>query len=88
MGKFIAESGDPYILNETHILQKGSLKGFLKGKSYNRGKRVRQLLAVAMEIQHFRSFEQKHSDPQFQIMLKQEIAKLNENQNDIGNLSK
>ena len=88
MGKFIAESGGPYILNETQILRKGSLKGFLKGKCYNRGKNIHQLLAVAMEIQHFRSFERKHSNPQFNIIFKHEIAKLNDKQNDIENLSK
>ena len=79
MGKFIAELGGPYILYETQILQKGSLKGFLKGKSYNRGKRVHQLPGLAMEIQHFQSFEQKHSDPDFNIILKHEIVRLNEN---------
>ena len=32
-----------------------------------------------MEIQHFQSFEQKHSDPDFNIILKHEIVRLNEN---------
>lgn len=36
LGKFIAESGAPYILTETGIIAQGSLLGFLSGKHYNR----------------------------------------------------
>ena len=38
-GKYLEESGGPHILNETHVIEKGSLKSFLSGKSYNRCKR-------------------------------------------------
>ena len=29
VGKYLTESGGPHILNETHVLEKGSLKSFL-----------------------------------------------------------
>ena len=56
LGKYIAESGGSHILNETHVIEKGSLKSFLSGKSYNRRKRSHQLLEVAMEILHIQAF--------------------------------
>lgn len=57
IGKYIAESGGPYLLNECHIIEKGSLPSFLSGKGYKRNKRVHQLLALAMETLHFKSFQ-------------------------------
>ena len=39
-GKYIDESGAPYLLMESGVLKKGSLNGFIKGKSYNRGKGI------------------------------------------------
>ena len=80
MGKFIAESGGPYILNECDVLQKGSINGFIQGKSYNRGKRIHQLLAVAMEILHFRSFLLHHPDEDIESLLTHEMAKLNKSE--------
>ena len=56
LGKYLAESGGSHILNETHVIEKGSLKSFLSGKSYNRCKRSHQLLEAAMEILHIQAF--------------------------------
>ena len=56
IGKFVEESGGPYVLNECNVLAKGSLKGFITGKSYKRSKRLHQLLSVAFEILHFKSY--------------------------------
>ena len=50
LGKYLAESGGPHILNETHVIKKGYLKPFRSYKSYNRCKRSYQLLGVAMKI--------------------------------------
>ena len=50
LGKYLAEQGGPHILNETHVIEKRSLKSFLSGKSYSRCKRSHQLLGAAMEI--------------------------------------
>ena len=49
-GKFISESGGPYILNECEVLAKGSLQSFQHGKNYKR------LLALATESFHVESF--------------------------------
>ena len=59
------------------MLQKGSINVFIQGKSYNRGKRIHQLLAVAMEIHHFRSFLLHHPDEDIMVSLLTHMAKLN-----------
>lgn len=56
VGKYVAESGGPHILNEVGVIAKGSIKSFLSGKSYKHSRRCHQLLALPMEILHFTSF--------------------------------
>ena len=56
LGKFIAESGGPFVLTDTKVLAGGSMKGFITGTHYNRCKRLHQLLAAAFETLHFESF--------------------------------
>ena len=41
---------------ECGVIATGSLSGLLSGKHYNRCKRIHPLLAVAIELMHFRSF--------------------------------
>ena len=57
IGKYISESGAPHLLTESGIIENGSLTSFLLGKSYKVSKRIHQLLALAVEIQHFNSFK-------------------------------
>jgi hypothetical protein len=57
LGKYLAESGGPHLLTEAQIIEKGSLTSFLSGKSYKRCKRIHQLLALAMELEDFNSFQ-------------------------------
>ena len=54
-GKIISESGALHILNESLVLAAGSTYGFIKGKNYNRCKRIHELLSLAFEIFHFQS---------------------------------
>lgn len=56
VGKFISESGLPHILTESGVLAQGSLRGFLNGNNFNRNKRIHPMLAVALEMLHFKSF--------------------------------
>ena len=56
IGKYIAESGGEYILNEAHVIEKGAINSFIHGKNYKRCKRSHQLLALALEIKHFKFF--------------------------------
>ena len=56
VGKYIAESGGPFILSESGVLQSGSLKGFINGKAYNRCKRLHELLSASMETKLFHEF--------------------------------
>ena len=57
IGKHISESGRPHLLTESGIIENRSLTSFLLGKSYKKSKRIYQLLALAMEIEHFNSFK-------------------------------
>ena len=50
IGKYIDESGGPYILIEAEVLASGSLKGFIKGKDYNRCKRLHPLLSATLDM--------------------------------------
>ena len=56
LGKLVTDSGGPASLTDTEVLAPGSLNGFLSGKNFNRCKRQHELLSLAMEILHFRSF--------------------------------
>ena len=64
LGKIIAESGGPHILNECEILAKCSLNSFYKGKNYKRYKRMHKLLALGMQCLHFETFLQLQDDSQ------------------------
>lgn len=56
IGKLIADSGGPFVLNETGILAQGSLLGFLQGKHYNRCKRIHPIFSTALETLHLMVF--------------------------------
>ena len=56
IGKLIAESGGPFVLNESGVLAKGSLKSFQTGKNYKRCKRLHDLLAISLRSLHFEAF--------------------------------
>lgn len=56
VGKYIDESGGPYILTESGILAPGSLKGFLTGTHFNRCKRIHPMFAAALQILHFQAY--------------------------------
>ena len=76
-GKIINESGAPHFLNELEILKSGSLNGFIKGKSYNRCKRVHEYLSLAMESLHFEALLQKFDYPEEMVsVIRKEIERL------------
>ena len=53
IGKVIAESGGPYVLQEAEAIASGSLKTFLAGRNYKRCKTLHEVLAVSLETLHF-----------------------------------
>ena len=55
-GKIVSNSGALHLLNESLVLTAGSTNGFIKGKNYNRCKRIHELLSLAFEIFHFQSY--------------------------------
>ena len=63
-GKILSESGALHILNESLILAAGSTNGFMKGKNYNRCKRIHELLSLAFEILRFQSYLAEIPDPE------------------------
>ncbi|XP_044760189.1 uncharacterized protein LOC123317646 isoform X2 [Coccinella septempunctata] len=56
VGKYMEESGGPYILTESGTLAQGSLKGFITGTHYNRCKRIHPIFAASLHILHFRAY--------------------------------
>lgn len=44
------------IMVESNLLASGSLNGFSEGKHFNRCKRLHPLMALGLEILHFKSF--------------------------------
>ena len=73
IGKYLTESGGAHILNETHVIEKVSLKSFLSGKSYNRCKRSHQLLGAAMEILHVQAFVDQNNGDRFKTVVSNEL---------------
>ena len=75
IGKCISESCGSHLLTESGIIGNGSRTFFLLGKSYKRSKCIRQLLALAMKIQHFNSFKlpQKESDLEKLVSLEDDL---------------
>ena len=72
LGKYLAESGDPHLLTESRIIETGSLTSVLSGKSYKRCKRIHQLLALAMELDHFSFFRLSLEDKDIQTITSME----------------
>ena len=68
IGKHIADSRTPHLLNQARILEKGSLKGFLAWKSHNRCRIIHQILAAAMEIIHLRGFDSRFSNGNLHVL--------------------
>ena len=62
VGKLIEESGLPELLVDSGVLAPGSLHSFLECKNYNRCRRLHPMLALALEILHFRRFVQEYED--------------------------
>ena len=81
LGKYLAESGGSHILNETHVIEKGSLKSFLSGKSYNRCKRSHQLLEAAMEILHVQAFVDQYDGDRFKTVVSNELHTMHTEKN-------
>ena len=49
-------------------LEKGSLTGRITGKSYNRCRRIHQLLAAAMDILYFREFDSRFGNERLSVI--------------------
>ncbi|CAH1108435.1 unnamed protein product [Psylliodes chrysocephalus] len=59
LGKFIAGCGLMNIAIDPGLLASGLVNSFLEGKHFNRCKRLHPLMALGLEIMHFRSFLNK-----------------------------
>jgi hypothetical protein len=69
VGKYIDESGGPYILAESGLLASNSIKSFLNLNSYNRRKRLHGLLSLAFEILHYKAFEKQQDRDEFDKLI-------------------
>ena len=81
LGKYLAESGGSHILNEIHVIETGSLKSFVSGKSYNRCKRYHQLLEAAMEILHAQAFIDQYDGDGFKTVVSNELHTIHTEKN-------
>ena len=55
-GKYISESGrdgGAHLLSQSRLLEKGSLKAFITGKSFNLCRRIHQILAQKLLWRYF-----------------------------------
>ncbi len=57
-GKMIEGSVGPYVLEVSGVFAEGSLNMFLKGKMYNRCRRLHSMLATCLHGLHLRKFIQ------------------------------
>ena len=55
-GKFLGESGGPYVLQEAEVLAKSSIRSFLEGTNYKRCKIFHEVLAVALEVMLYEQY--------------------------------
>ena len=76
LGKIIAESGGPHILNESEVLATGSLKSFHKGKNYNRCKKMHELLALALESVHYEEFFSQGNREELVAGVRKDLVKM------------
>nr|XP_046473658.1 uncharacterized protein LOC124214934 isoform X2 [Neodiprion pinetum] len=58
IGKVISDCGLTTVMVESSLLANGSVNGFSDGKHFNRCKRLHPLVALGLEILHFKSFLQ------------------------------
>ena len=75
LGKVIIDCGLPNVMVQSNLLAMGFLNGCLEGKHLNRCKRLHPLMALGLEILHFKSFlEMKHTE--FTYLMVQEFTRL------------
>ncbi|GFW87857.1 uncharacterized protein TNCV_1359611 [Trichonephila clavipes] len=56
IGKVINDCGLTTIMVESEMLASGSVSSFIEGKHFNRCKRLHPIVALGLQIMHFRSF--------------------------------
>ncbi|KAJ8046446.1 hypothetical protein HOLleu_05118 [Holothuria leucospilota] len=71
VGTFMNECGIEFILTESHVLAEKSIMGFIKGKFYNRCKRIHELLANVFEQKLYERFLTELTEKQksFQLVM-------------------
>ena len=87
MWKYIAESGGPFILNESGVLASVSLTGFIKGKHYNRCKLIHMLFSAALQVLRLKEFVKLDEGNVTIDCLRDEIVNINKTPFDISGLS-
>lgn len=63
IGKVINDCGLTTIMVDSEILASGSVSGFIEGKHFNRCKRLHPMMALGLQILHFRSFLKSKNIP-------------------------
>ena len=75
IGKDINDCGLSTIMVESEMLASGSVSSFIEGKHFNRCKRLHPMMALGLQIMHFRSFL-THKNIQISEDIIEEIERL------------
>ncbi|CAG9834603.1 unnamed protein product [Diabrotica balteata] len=75
IGKVINDCGLSTIMVESEMIANGSVSSFIEGKHFNRCKRLHPMMALGLQIMHFRSFL-THKNIQISEDITEEIARL------------
>ena len=75
IGKVINDCGLSTIMVESEMLASGSVSSFIEGKHFNRCKRLHPMMALGLQIMHFRSFL-THKNIQISEDIIEEIERL------------
>ena len=89
IGKYIAESGCPYILTVSGVLASSLMNGFLRGKHYNRCKRIHLIFAAALLSLKLREFIKRNEENETKVAsARYKVSKIYESPVNIEDFSK
>ena len=58
----------PHLINQSRILEKGTLKRCITGKSLNCCRKIHQILASPIEKHHFREFDSRFNNEKLSVV--------------------
>ena len=81
LGNYLAESGGSHILNETHVIEKGSLKSFPYQVNLTTGAKDLINYMKQQEILHFQAFVDQYDGDRFKTVVNNELHTIHTEKN-------